>query len=420
MIHEKAKGPDMSQPALDVDMLEKAFDAFNRTTSRLQQAYQELKEHASSLNLELERANEELKANQNYLSNILESLTNGVIVVDTGKTVTHINRAASELLWVTQANAAGMPLSKVFPVEPVEPVEIDEKQFFEVKGVIRETLLHRKGDRKGIHVSYSLSPLEDTQGEVKGSVIVFSDLSHVKRLEEQVQRSRRLSAMGEMAASLAHEIRNPLGSLELFASLLRREVEGDQDKCGLADNVLMVVKNLTNITSNLLFFARPCTPVLQPVEIDTILEETLLFCQHLISQSSVELEKHFGATNYSVDVDRELLKQVFLNILLNALQAMEHGGRLTIVTARHRESVEIEISDTGPGIDQECLEKIFDPFFTTKERGTGLGLAIVHNIIRAHNGAIEVRSKKGKGTTFVMSLPVKHRKRDRRAVPRLK
>lgn len=398
----------------EVDMLERAFDAFNRTTSRLQLAYKDLKEHVQSLNLELERANEELSANQNYLNNILQSLTNGVIVVDLDRTVTHINRAASELLWVSPQNVVGTSLAKVFKVS------IDNSEFAQMKGagVIREALLPRKGDRKGIHISYSLSPLMDPQGEVMGSVIVFSDLTHIKRLEEQVQRSRRLSAMGEMAASLAHEIRNPLGSLELFSSLLRRELEGDTDKANLADNILMVVKNLTNITSNLLFFARPCTPALKPVSVDTVLDETLIFCQHLIGQNSVSLGKKFSAADHMVDIDRELMKQVFLNIILNALQAMEDGGKLSITTARHRGCIEIEISDTGPGIEQEYLDKIFDPFFTTKERGTGLGLAIVHNIIRAHNGAIEARSRKGKGTSFLISLPTRHRQWERRAVPR--
>ncbi|MDH4099444.1 MAG: ATP-binding protein [Nitrospirota bacterium] len=400
----------------EVDMLEKAFDAFNRTTTRLQQAYQDLKEHVQTLNLELERANEELLANQGYLNNILQSLTNGVIVVNLDRTVTHINRAASELLWMPSHEAVECPLSEIFRVP------LDEKDFELVKetGVIRETLLPRKGERKGIPISYSLSPLMDPQGAVMGSVLVFSDLSQMKRLEEQVQRSKRLSAMGEMAASLAHEIRNPLGSLELFSSLLRRELEGDADKAGLADNIIMVVKNLTNITSNLLFFARPCTPVLQPVSVNAILDETLVFCQHLINQSEVTLAKKFSASDHMVDIDRELMKQVFLNIILNALQAMEDGGKLTITTASHRGCIEIEIGDTGPGIEGDALDRIFDPFFTTKERGTGLGLAIVHNIVRAHNGAIEVKSKKGKGTTFLISLPMKYRGKERRSVPRTK
>lgn len=225
-----------------------------------------------------------------------------------------------------------------------------------------------------------------------------------------MERHRRLAAMGEMAAKIAHEIRNPLGSISIFASLLEREfVEEEAGKKRLAGHITKGVKALDNILSNMLLFTNSPPARLKPVNIAEVIEDALLLTRGR-EKGDVRIDMDCEALAF-VEGDGGLLRQLFLNLFLNALDAMEDGGTLGIkgrMTQGGASGFEAEVSDTGCGIAPEHLDRIFDPFFSGKERGTGLGLPIVASVVSAHGGTIDVRSKAGEGTVFTVTLPAHH------------
>ena len=235
----------------------------------------------------------------------------------------------------------------------------------------------------------------------------------IKKVQEQANRAGRLAAMGEMAIKIAHEIRNPLGSIELFASLLRKELEDNAELRPLSDHICSGVKRINNIISNLLLFIRPeQTPEMQVLDIHESLKDSLFFAEHLIhSNAGIEVDTNFADRPLKIYGDPQLLSQVSLNLILNALQAMPDGGRLTISTGigdnmHGNEMIVIRFADTGCGIPSKNFSKIFDPFFTTKKKGMGLGLAIVHHITETHGGTIDINSSPSQGTECIVNVPL--------------
>lgn len=220
------------------------------------------------------------------------------------------------------------------------------------------------------------------------------------------EREARLESMGWMVTKIVHDIRNPLGSIELISSLLRKELNDDADKQRLIEHIIYGVKNIDNILSNLLHFTSLPKPKFKMVSIEGILKKCLDVMSYLIGKNQITVIQDIPA-DIRISCDETLMKQVFVNLFLNSLQAMTSGGRLSIKVLRKEEGsdMEILIKDSGNGINPEDLDRIFDPFFTTKEKGTGLGLTIVHNIIKVHGGGINVYSKIGEGTLFIVKMP---------------
>lgn len=219
-----------------------------------------------------------------------------------------------------------------------------------------------------------------------------------------MERTRRLAAMGEMAARIAHEIRNPLGSMAIFATLLERELTHEPEKMKLAGHITKGIKTLDNLLSNMLLFASSPAARLKPVDIKEVIEDSLLLVRGREKENVKIRYACEGRT--ALMADAGLLRQLFLNLLLNAIDALDEGGAIGVSTAVTDDGVmEIVVRDTGRGIAPEHLDRIFDPFFSTKERGTGLGLAIVSSVVSAHGGAIEAASS-CKGTSFMIRLPI--------------
>ncbi|MBI5491411.1 MAG: hypothetical protein HY893_00600 [Deltaproteobacteria bacterium] len=218
-----------------------------------------------------------------------------------------------------------------------------------------------------------------------------------------MERTRRLAAMGEMAARIAHEIRNPLGSMAIFATLLERELTHEPEKMKLAGHITKGIKTLDNLLSNMLLFASSPAARLKSVDIKEVIEDSVLLVRGR-EKDNVKIKYSCeGRTAFMADAG--LLRQLLLNLLLNALDALDEGGSVTITTAVIDGVMEIVVRDTGMGISPEHLDRIFDPFFSTRERGTGLGLAIVSSVVSAHGGSIEVASN-GRGTSFIIRLPI--------------
>ena len=211
--------------------------------------------------------------------------------------------------------------------------------------------------------------------------------------------------MGEMAAELAHEIRNPLGSIEIFASLLIRECAGDARNW--AENIRIGARSLNTIVSNMLHFTGPLSPVFAEMDIHEIIREIGNFCGPMIRQRDVRWVSDLAADHSLIRGDRELIKQLVLNLIFNAMKAMPSEGSLAVRTRNtidknQRQRLELRVEDTGVGIPPELLDKIFDPFFTTNKNGTGLGLSIVNQIVENHSGEISVKSELNRGTAFTI------------------
>jgi len=225
---------------------------------------------------------------------------------------------------------------------------------------------------------------------------------------ETHERDVRLQAMGWMVTKIVHDIRNPLGSIELISSLLRKELAGDHDKHELIGHIIYGVRNIDAVLSNLLHFTKFPKPRFETENIAAIIDSSLEDVSYLINKKNINVLKGFP-DDLQIYCDKTLIRQVFLNLFLNSLQAMTDCGNLTVEVFQDEENngIEISVQDTGSGIVSADIDKIFDPFFTTKEKGTGLGLTIVHNIISAHKWTIKAYSKPGDGSFFVMNLPSK-------------
>ncbi|GAB4340596.1 MAG: hypothetical protein Kow0099_16650 [Candidatus Abyssubacteria bacterium] len=260
--------------------------------------------------------------------------------------------------------------------------------------------------------------------------IMTRKLRQLRELEQEIQRRNRLAALGELSAGVAHEIRNPLGIIKNSAEMLRDRIQDNSKRRELTDFIIEEVDRLNRVVTNFLQFARPSQPCAEPIDINSVVEHSLVFVTPEIEPGSITIKKMLATNLPLVMADSEQCHQVFLNLFMNALQAMNGSGTLTVETrisesdassiATHsmalsppdqmnKPMVDIVISDTGEGIAPELLPRIFDPFFSTKDDGVGLGLSLVHKIVENHNGRIRVNSVPGAGTTFVISLPTASR-----------
>jgi two-component system sensor histidine kinase HydH len=224
--------------------------------------------------------------------------------------------------------------------------------------------------------------------------------------EEQLRRADRLSALGELSAGMAHEIRNPLGSIKGAVEILRDDYASDHPKYEFIKILLKETDRLNHIVQEFLGFARPKNPEFQLVDLNEAIDSVLLLTAQEARKAGVTVQKKMDSSIGKRSLDASLLKQAFLNLILNAIQAMPRGGVLSVESSLGSGAVTVKISDTGMGITEENRKKLFSPFFTTKKNGTGLGLAITYRIIENHRGTITVDSEPGKGSTFTIRIPV--------------
>jgi signal transduction histidine kinase len=238
----------------------------------------------------------------------------------------------------------------------------------------------------------------------RGESIIESRAAERLRLEEQLQRTEHLSRLGEMVAGVSHEIRNPLGIIRSSAELLKKKLAGNS----IADIIVEESSRMDNIINDFLNFARPKNPVLSPCRIDKIVAKCLAYIATREDAGAYDMDTHYDADLPTIMADGDMLYQAFLNILINAMQAMPDGGpiRVTVDTIRNLARVRLRFEDRGEGLDPDLLPKIWNPFFTTKDQGTGLGLGIVKNIIESHGGTVELENRPGDGTRVTVELPV--------------
>ncbi|GHV11459.1 hypothetical protein AGMMS49938_02180 [Fibrobacterales bacterium] len=281
-----------------------------------------------------------------------------------------------------------------------------ENEQFQELATVMERFLAQSGE---LEIAYKALELQTEQ---------------LKKMQEEVQQSRVLSALGEMAATVAHEIRNPLGGIGGYASLLARSIPPEDPKRKYVDKIIGGISSLNKIVSNLLVYTRKTNLQKQSTDLVAWADAILAHAEIEIEKEKkkIAIERMFPAVHLTAEIDGERLQQVLLNLLINAIQAIEGEGKIFVeisnssgvagsggvagVLKSSGDFAEIKITDTGKGISPENLENIFTPFFTTKEQGTGLGLAIVKKIVDLHEGEIKVESKVGEGTTVRIKLPI--------------
>ncbi len=376
----------------------------------------------SYLSESLRKAGEALEAREIDLAelqklneNILQSISSGLITTDMEGRIISFNRAAETIIGCRAADCRGQRLLDLVDLrsdwDPYRHPwqEADDNRRFE------GSLM----DQSPTILGMTFSPLRDESGDIKGLICSFQDLTEIKKMEEQIKRSDRLAAIGELAAGVAHEIRNPLASISGSIQVMREDdLPLEDHNLELMDIVTREAEMLNDIISDFLSFANPKPLHLESTSLGGLLEETIT----LVRRSLDEQEKRYIFTiedemgHETIFIDPQLIKQVFWNLSLNAIQAMPEGGRLTVRLKGEPwmggageepggDRVVIEFEDTGCGIDNQEMEKIFTPFYSTKENGTGLGLSIVFKVVEQHQGSMEIESRKGEGTVFRLRFP---------------
>jgi signal transduction histidine kinase len=266
-------------------------------------------------------------------------------------------------------------------------------------------LVNRAG--QGLIVNVSVTPLEDKQGAELGRLVLLDDITERIQLEQQLLQTEKLTSLGLLAAGVAHEVNTPLAVISNYIQMLAKQLPGDDSRQRIIEKIVKQTFRASEIVNNLLNFSRTGAGEFGAVNLNEVIEETLTLVAHPFRAAHVSVIKSFEDNLPPVKGSGNRLQQVFLNLFLNARDAMPSGGMLEVRTASQNGSVEVEVTDTGTGIPDEYLRRIFDPFFTTKAigRGTGLGLSVSYGIVQEHNGRMEVRSTPGKGTSFHLEFP---------------
>lgn len=382
------------------DLLTRAFHDFDQAATVLQQSYDALTTRLQQMDLELAQTNASLREHlreteemRAHVTAVLESLDTGVIVADSQDLVVRCNHSTERLLGLSQIQLRGRRATEV-----LEEIRKDHGEY----------PLVLPG---GVTIALAQTDLTDEAGNLIGKLVLIHDVTRIRQLEDRLQRRNRLEAMGQMVGSIAHEIRNPLGSVELFASMLRKDLRDQPHLRTYAEHISVAVQSMDRLLSNLLVYTRPDCSRLAWQETEPLIREVLTLATHAMAPASIEVRCMVDPAVSRIWCDGAKIKQVLLNLVLNAVQAMPAGGTLTLAATvmpaqiSETPSIQLTVTDTGTGIPLELQSRVFDPFFTTKDHGTGLGLAIVHALVEAHHGRIDVESSPGQGTSFVMTLP---------------
>ena len=351
----------------------------------------------------LEQKALEIARLKDFSENIVESLNVGVLAVDLDGLVESWNTRMEQLFGVARQEAVGRQLRSLLPEQLAEEIAArgDAEQ---VTGIYKQRLLHQG---KAFTVNVSITPLVSKSGERIGRLLLFDDVTQRERMEEQMSQTEKLTSLGLLAAGVAHEVNTPLAVISNYIQMLAKQMPDTDPRQSIIDKIVKQTFRASEIVNNLLNFSRTGAGEAADVDVNRVVEETLTLVAHPLKSSHIQVVKNLGETLPAVRGSANKLQQVFLNLFLNARDAMPSGGMLEVRTAAHNGSVEIEIVDTGTGIPREHIHRIFDPFFTTKPngRGTGLGLSVSYGIIKEHSGKIDVRSTPGKGTSFHVEFP---------------
>ena len=340
---------------------------------------------------------------------MIESVDAGILTTNLLGSIKSFNRAAEEITGYSFAEVGEQNIDKIFPGLGEMLAQIDRTDYVSPVKKRVELVFTVKGNEQKI-LGCSLSPLKNNRGRQIGNIIIFQDLTAVKKLEKAIERNRRFAFIGEMAAVLAHEMRNPLASISGSIQVLKKDLTLSESDAKLMQIVLRGKDQLESFMKDFLLLARPSSGTCEEFDFRGIITDVIESLQYVPDwHEGIEIVRRLDGASI-IRANRMEIRQILWNLVLNAVQSMPEGGRLTIETGWSSEvgggaAVEIIISDTGCGIESKYLGKIMEPFYTTKERGTGLGLAIVNRVVEGQGGTLRIDSVPNGGTTCTVWLP---------------
>jgi len=350
---------------------------------------------------------DELQRMREFSENVIESLHDGLVVVDLDDRVLRWNSQLERIYGVAQADAIGRTLDDLFEPEFMAAVRAGQSDHRSPDDVHRVTLVTRHEEPRQLLVNAAAMPLRTPDGQV-GTVVLIEDFTARVMLEEQLQISEKMASIGLLAAGVAHEVNTPLTGISSFTQMLLERAEPDGRDAKLLEKIERQTVRASKIVNGLLHLARPAKVDMGVMDVNLAIADVLSLLEHQLKTANVRVRRELAAPGPLVMGVEHKLQQVFLNLCINAKDAMPKGGWLSVRSAVEGARVVVRLADTGSGIRREDLTRIYDPFFTTKEigQGTGLGLAITFGIVREHDGSIVCHSTPGQGTEFVLSLPV--------------
>ena len=355
----------------------------------------------------LQETTGQIVGEREYIRSVVDSMPEGIVVVDCDGRVTAWNRTMAERYGRDADLVQGQSLDAVLPGLLGTPLLEELRQVLAGGAPAAQRSSIRLPEEPGRVLTATVSPLRRHDDAIEGAVLVLADVTDRLRLQEQMQRSDKLAAVGQLAAGIAHEIGTPLNVISGNAEFLKMEHEGAEELQTIVDEVTRI----SHLVQRLMSFARQEEPRVEAVDVGEVVDSVLSLMHHQMSRKGVRVAVEIPAGTPLVAADRGQLQQVLLNLVMNAWQAMPAGGDLSIAARAtgygEPASVTITVTDTGEGIDAEQLPRVFEPFYTTKDvgEGTGLGLAIVQRIVEDHDGSIELRSQPGLGTELELRLP---------------
>ena len=367
---------------------------------------------------ERKKMERELKEANDFLMNLIESSVDGIIVTDMKGDILIFNKGAENLLGYKAEEVVGkMNIRSIYQPGVAKEV-MDKLKSPDFGGVGKLTsfpILHRRKDGELIEGDLSASIIYDEEGHQIASVGIFKDLRErlgiereLQKMQEALLQSEKLAAMGRLTSQIAHELNNPIYGIMNTLELLKTEIPPESKRRRILELSLSEIQRLSEMLRNMLSFSKPEEEKRRPVKIDELIEGILLVMEKQMKESNIQVEVSFDPDVPEIMASTNQMRQVMLNILKNAKEAMPKGGTLFVRTSKKDHRVLIHIQDTGIGISEEIKDKIFDAFFTTKQKvkGVGLGLSVCYGIIKDHGGEIKAESEAGKGTTFTISLPI--------------
>jgi two-component system sensor histidine kinase HydH len=351
--------------------------------------------------------NRTLKQTQDYTRQVVASMANGLLSVDTHGKVISYNLLALKLLGLNESEVRGMDLNKIIDFKTTGIFQTLDQ----CMSVMDREINYRKKSGEMVPLALSITPIMGADKSCQGAVIILRELREIKQLEEKVRRSEKMAAIGKLAAGVAHEIRNPLSSIKGFAQYLRQALKNKPREKEYAETMVLEVDRINQVVTDLLTFARPMEAELAPTDISELVEHTVRLVHDDAQSRNVSVQMNISDLS-KIPLDTNQMTQAILNLLLNSLQAIHTGGQIEVGAELNPSDslLKIWVEDDGSGITADQKEKIFDPFFTTREKGTGLGLAIVHKIVENHSGEINLQSPpagKTRGCRFTIAIPIK-------------
>ena len=350
---------------------------------------------------------DELNRLREFSENIIASLNDGLLVVGLDDRILRWNASLEQLYGLHRAAAVGRTVEETFDGPFLARLRAAMTSEIGEVALYRVPLESRHAERRSLLVNAAVAPLRTPDGKVAGTIVIIEDTTSRVKLEEQLQISEKMASIGLLAAGVAHEVNTPLTGISSYTQMLLENASPEDPSTPLLEKIERQTFRAAKIVNGLLNLARPAKADVVPVDVNAVINDVIALLEHQFKGGSVQVRKELAVPAPVVLGIEHKLQQVFLNLFLNARDAMPSGGWLSISTRGEDGEVVVEIGDTGAGIPKEQLSRIYDPFFTTKPIGvgTGLGLSITYGIVQEHHGTISCDSAPGQGTTFVLSFP---------------